>query len=204
MKLWMNSFIILLSTFFISCGDNTTTPIISDIKSIKIDNSDMNIYSTDTTEISATVKYIDGTSADATLDVTWNSDIDVIVYSNRKIWGGFENGGESNLTMSYADFNETILVNVYALTSFHISSDDITTTGEHILEAKGSFENNETNRTIIKNIVWSADNSAVITINDDIVTIDIGSGDTNVTATMFGDINSSSPIAPISVIYSVE
>ncbi len=204
MKLLTNSFIILLSTFLISCGENTTTPIITDMNSFKIDNSDMNIYSTDATNVSATVSYLDGTSADATLDVTWRSDIDVVVYNNKTIWGGVDNGGESHLTISHSDFNDSIMVNVYSLTSFQISSDNITTTGEHILEASGSFENNETNRTIVKNIVWSADNSAVITIEDDIVTIDINSGDTNVTATVFGDTNSSSPIAPKSVIYSVE
>jgi hypothetical protein len=204
MKFWTSSFLLLLSTFLISCGDNTTTPIISDIKSIKIDNSDMNIYSTDVAKVSATVSYIDGSSADATLDVKWGSDIEVLMYNNKMIWGGTKNGGQSSLTISHADFNDTISVNVYSLTSFDISSDNITTTGEHILEAKGSFENNETNRTIVKNIIWSADNSAVITIENDIVTININSGDTNVTATVFGDINSSSPIAPKSVIYSVK
>lgn len=204
MKLITSTFLISLSLFFIACEDSTTTPILTDVSDITIDSTDITIYSTDLTPVSATVTYQDGTSADGTLDVTWETDYDILEYSNGTIWGGDDNGGESPLSALHGDFNSTTTVKVIKLTSFYIST-EISTTGEHELIAKGGFEDNETNRTILKNIVWSADNDAVVSVNDDYtVTIDIQSGDTNVSATMFEDTNTSSLIAPQYMLYSID
>lgn len=205
MKLITSTFLITLGLFFIACEDSTTTPILTDVSSISIDTPDLTIYSTDAgTPIVSTVTYKDGTSADATLDITWDTDYDVLVYSNGTVWGGTDNGGESPLSALHGDFNTTTSVKVVKLTSFYIAT-EINTTGEHILLAKGNFEDNATDRDIVKNIVWSADNDAVITTDDyDVVTIDIQSGDTNVSATLFSDTNTSSPIAPQYMLYSIE
>ncbi len=205
MKSTTTSLLLILSALFISCGENTTEPIVSDIKSLSVDNQNLVIYSTDApTPVGATVTYLDDASADATTDVKWFSDFEVLIYDNGEIWGGIENGGSSTLTAKHSDFNDSIEVEVLKLTSFYISSTDINTTGEHILMAKGSFEDNASDRKIFKNIHWSADNGADITIKNNIVTIDIEDGETNVTATMFGDINYSSPIAPRSIIFTIE
>ena len=204
MKLFKSTLLTLLSLMLISCGDNTTTPIITDVKSLEIEGGDIEIYSTDSTPVVATVTYMDETTDDATLSVKWSSDFDTLVYDSGKIRGGVDNGGEDTLIAKHKDFNDSIEVKVHKLTEFHISSPDINTTGEHILQAEGSFDNNETNRSIVTNIVWSADNDAVISVEDNIVTIEIEDGDTNVTATVFGDTNTSSPIAPKNVIYSIE
>ena len=204
MKFITNTLLISLSLLFIACEDSTTTPIVSDVNSLTIDTPNLTIYSTDTpTPIMATVGYLDGTTADATTDIKWETDIDVLDYENGTIWGGVDNGGESSLTAVHNDFNDTTNVTVIKLTSFYIAS-NITTTGEHILSAKGNFENNATDRDIVKNIVWSADNSAFISISNDVVTIDINNGDTNVTATLFEDTNTSSPIAPQSIVFTIE
>ena len=200
-----NSLLILLSTFFLSCGENTTVPIIPDIKSLEILNSDMQIHSTDgPTNVYATVTYTDNSSADVTNDIKWVTDLDILHYEYKTIWGGTSNGGMTTLTASHSDLNNSINVEVISLTSFKISSTDINTTGEHILTAVGYFDNNATDsKVIVKNIVWSADNGAVITSEDDIFTIDIQNGDTNITATLFEDTNTSSPIAPQSILFSI-
>ena len=203
MKLITSTFLLSLSLFFIACEESTTTPIITDLSSLSINTTDLKIYSTDKPEdIEASVGYKDGTTAIVTRDIKWETDFDVLVYANGVIWGGTTNGGESHLTALHNDFNDTTTVEVIKLTSFYIST-EINTTGEHILNAKGSFEDNATHRDIVKNIVWSADNGALITIINDIVTVDIQSGDTNVTATLFEDINSSSQIAPQSILVNI-
>ena len=170
MKIVTSTLLIAMSTLFIACGENTTTPIVSDVNSLKIEAYSSKIYSTDTpSAISATVTYLDGTPIDATLDIKWRTDIDTLYYENGTIWGGLNNGGTSSLTAIHSDFNDSVEVEVYSLSSFYISSDEITTTGEHILSAKGNFEDNASHRDIVKNIVWSADNDAVITVEDDVV-----------------------------------
>jgi hypothetical protein len=206
MRFFTNIFLSLLATFFMACNsENTKEPIVTDIQSISIDNDKIDIYSTDApVSISGTVTYLDGTTAEATLAKWTNSDYEVMHVANNSVWGGISNGGTATLGLEFEQFNDSIEVNVHKLTSFFISSEDITTTGDFILEAKGSFDNNETNRTIVKNIIWSADNDAVISVEDDVVTITVESGDTNVTATVFNDTNTSSPIAPISKVYTVE
>ena len=204
MKLLTSSLLIALTTFFIACEDSTTTPIVSDLVSLDITTKDLTIYSTDKPfPVEAVVGYNDGTSAEATSELKWKTDFDILVYDNSLIWGGIENGGESYLAATHSDFNDTTTVKVIKLTSYHIVS-SITSTGEHTLIAKGNFEDNATDRLIVKNIVWSADNGALISVNDDVFSIEIQSGDTNVTATMFEDINYSSPIAPQSIVYSID
>jgi len=206
MKLLINTILILSAFFFISCNDkNTTTPIVTDIKSLTIDNGNISSYSTDAPiKVSATVTFMDGTTDTATLATWKNSDYEVMSYFENSVWGGRSNGGDANLSIEFDQYTDTIEVNFHKLTSFFISSDEITTTGDFILEAKGNFENGESNRTIVKNIVWTADNGADISVEDDVVTITIESGDTNVTATMFSETDSNSSISPVSIVYSVE
>jgi len=204
MKLLTSSLLIALTAFFISCEDSTTTPIVSDLVSLDIITTDLTIYSTDKYSVRADVGYNDGTSKEATSELKWKTNFDILVYDNSLIWGGLENGGESYLAATHSDFNDTTTVKIIKLTSFYISPFDFNTTGEHVLIAKGNFEDNATDRLIVKNIVWSADNGALISVNNDIYTIEIQSGDTNITATMFEDTNSSSPIAPQSIVYSID
>lgn len=198
-------FISLMMTLFLGCDtDNTEEPIVTDIGSLSIDNQDIQIYSTDAPiNISASVSLLDGNTEEANFATWSNSDYDLIYIYGNTLWAT-SNGGEATLGVEFEQFNDSADVKVYELTSFFISSEDITTTGDFVLEAKGNFEDGETNRTIVKNIVWSADNDAEITVEDDVSTITIYSGDTNVTATVFYETNTSSPIAPVSKVYSIE
>ncbi|MBU1658603.1 hypothetical protein KKG72_06065 [bacterium] len=204
MNLFKTSFLLLTAFFFIACGDNTETPITADVSSISIDQTNPTIRSTDAfINLTASAQYTDGTSADATTKVNWtNSNYNVV----SMLGGAVEavaNGGESNVSISYADFQDTQALTVHKLTSFFISSADINTTGVFPLEAKGNFDNNETNITLVKNIVWTANNGATISIADNIASITIYVGDTNITATVFKETNTSSPIAPITKTYTV-
>jgi len=217
MKLIISSFSLLIATFFISCGENTQTPVITDVASIAIDQRTPKIYSTDAaTSLTATVTYNDNTTAVATKGVTWtNSEYNVASMIGGIVNGyggvdsytntGYGNGGDSNITITHHDFTDYVTLHVVKLKDFNISNANITTTGEHQLEARGSFEDNETNRLIVKNIVWTATNDAVIVTEDDISKITINNtGDTNVTATVF-DNNGSYTHAPnpITITYTI-
>lgn len=196
MKFLQTPFLLLILLIFSSCGENTQTPITSDITSIEIEDLNVSIYSTDIVDpFNAIVNYEDGTSADITTAVDWSSsDTNVLSIYYGQITT-LSNGGESNISISYETYNDLINLNIYGLKdgTLFISS-DITTTGIHELNAQGDFINidtnitMDTNRTIEKNIIWTANNNAIITIENDIANIDIQAGDTNVTASVF-DIN---------------
>jgi len=194
----------ILTLLFISCGDNTEIPL-KDVDHVKINEPTLSMYSTDIANFTATVYYDDATSADATTAVNWvSSDDDIAAVINGEVIAGNANGGDANISITYQDLTAgPSSISITALTSFTISNADINTTGDHILEAKGDFSDGTTGKVIIKNIVWLADNGSVITVTDDIATITVIAGDTNVTATMFSDTNSSSPIAPQSIVYTV-
>jgi hypothetical protein len=201
-KIIKSIFMITPTIFFLACGDNTNTPL-KDIASVSMDDSDLSIYSTDSRTLTATVTYTDGTTAQINEPDVWtNSD-----YSSLNMYDGeiipASNAGSSIVGVSASDFSDEINVSIIGLTDFNISSADITTTGDHILEATGLFEDN-TSKVIKRNIVWSATNDATITLDEDYVaTINILSGDTNVTATVFEETNTSAALAPVSKIYSV-
>ncbi len=201
MKLIQNTIFTALSLFFISCGDNTETPI-TDIKNIVINESNITIYSTDGSNTSgsftATLNYTDGTSFNATNLVTWNSsDTTVAEVSNGELLAGNANGGDANITVNYKSIYSTAsVVNVVKLLDYNISmlGADANTTGTYILLAIGTFEDNTT-RTIVKNISWDLNNSAVVTGEGLLTKVEITStGDTNITSTLFYDVNMSKTI----------
>ena len=192
MKLITKSILIITTLFFLGCGDNTDAPLTHLVTSIEINQSNANIRSTDTvTRLGAVVNFDDNTSADITDNVYWiSSDYNVTSLLGGEIWGGKGNGGDANITIEYEYFNNTIPVHVIALdiNSTFISSPDINTTGIHPLEAKGNFENGDTNITIVTNIFWTTTNDAILTTQDYITTVEmVNTGETNVTATIFYD-----------------
>ncbi len=89
-----------MALFFISCGDNTETPL-TDISTISINEPNVTIYSTDdTTDLTATVYYMDSTTADITKEVIWDSsDIEVADISGGLLLAGSSNGGDANITI---------------------------------------------------------------------------------------------------------
>lgn len=204
MKLFTITLFTSIILLFTSCGDNSETPL-SDISYIEIDLNSTTMYSTDVANLSAIAHYTDATTEDVTRKVTWSSsNSDIAGVSNGKIIAGISNGGDVNITVNYLNLiSAPSLVSVISLTGFSITNPDINTTGEHTLEAQGSFSDGTTNKVITKNIVWDTNNSTVISVANDIATITIVAGDTNVTATMFEETNSSSPIGPQTVTYSV-
>jgi len=194
-----------LTLLLIGCQDNTETPLFEDIASLKINESNITMHSTDATkEITATVTYTDGTTADATSSILWtSSDRDILSASVGKLSPGIANGGNVTIEASYEEYSDSVTATVYKLTEYNASFPDINTTGTYLFQAYGDFENGDTNISIASNIVWSADNGAEIEVTDGVASITFVTGDTNVTATVFGDTNTSSPIGPQSKIYTI-
>ncbi len=201
-------FLTLLTTLsFMGCGENTTNPIVPDVTSIQINESNISIYSTDSTSyLSANASYTDGSTQDITNFVLWSSsNTDAATVSNNALTGGNGNGGDTQITIKYDRFSDTQPVHVHKLTSYSVLYPDVNTTGTYDgFRALGNFDNNETNRSIATHITWSADNGAVIEVKDDgNVSITFLSGDTNVTTTLFNETNTSSPIGPKSKIFTI-
>lgn len=193
----------ILAALFLGCEESTTTPAITDIESIKIENNVSTIYSTDPSqELYATVYHTDGSTGDASDSLTWqSSDTSIATLLANRVYGGTKNGGDVNITVSYEHFSDTLPLHVIKLVDFTISHAEINTTGEHPLEAIGLFEDNSS-RVIYNNISWEANNSALITTNDDITSITISAGVTELNATLFAEDNETNITK--SIIYTIE
>lgn len=201
MRTTIKSFFVILAIFLTSCGENTTT-VIPDIASIKIDDGDISLYSTDAPrQLTASVTYTDNTSAQIEDKDIWaNSDYSILGMYYGEIYAN-NNSGSSTISISSGRFDDDINVSIISLVDFNITNENITSTGEHILEATGVFED-ANSKIIAKNITWNADNDANISIDENyIATITIFSGDTNVSATVFED-DSDTNITK-SIIYSI-
>lgn len=211
--------LITLSLLLNSCGDNTTTPISKDVRTTEgmiIDTPPSPVYSTDLFIPTATVYYDDGTTDVATQNVDWKrSDTSLLYLSNELTVLPLKNDGNSTLSAGYKSFkyfenNITIdIVGIIDINGTNKTWDtqdlDQNITGTHNLVAEGNFTNGTNNYVINRNIVWTfaGDAPAIITtvLTDNIYTstIDItGTGDINITATLFADVNAS-----ISKVYTI-
>jgi len=205
MKLLYILLITALSLLFISCGENTTTSPLNDVVSLQINDTNVTMHSTDAQKtITASVTYTDGSTADATNSIAWSSsNSNVLTAALGNLTPGTDNGGNVTIEASYENYSDSTTATVYKLTDYNVSFPDINSTGTYLFQANGDFENGDTNISMVNNIVWSADNSAVIEVTDGVASITLIAGDTNVTTTVFGDTNTSSPIGPQSKVYTI-
>ncbi|MEA2099918.1 MAG: hypothetical protein U9P72_07300 [Campylobacterota bacterium] len=204
MKIARNILLYTTALFFISCGDNTTEHITSDIKELTINEKTLNpisIYSTDALKLSAKVTYEDSSSADASNSVKWSSSNYAIMTQDSFLSIPIANNGSVEITAKYRDFNDSINLNIIGLndinSSWGITSTNITTTGEFGLTAEGNFTDGVNNKPLIHNIKWySSESTDIITTNDDYsVTLTIEStGDRNITARLFENNNTDQTI----------
>ncbi len=189
-----NKFILLFSSlFFIGCGQNTDTPLTHLVSSIDINVTTLQIHSTDAAvKLGATVTFDDNTSADITNNVRWyNSDYNATSMLGGEISGGPENGGESNISIEYEHLSDSITVKVHTLdfnSTQILANSDVNATGTYIFTAYGDFDNGDTNITLVRNLYWSANNGAIITVEDGIAEIEIiNTGETNISVRFFDD-----------------
>ncbi len=179
--------LLLVALSFTACKETTTEAVVKDIQSINIVQSPLTLYSTDENSIvlTATATYTNGSVADVTENINWNSsDTSLLQMNKNTISGVYKNGGDANISINYKEFSDSLAVHVVKLSDFNITNEDLNTTGQHTLEATGYFEDT-TNKVIYKNIVWEANNSAVITTQNGIATIELQNGVTEVNATVF-------------------
>ena len=165
MTFLQNISFLLLSSFLISCGDNTTTSPIVDVASIRLDETNISIYATQNVkELSSTVTYTDNTTADVTKDTAWSgSDANVILVANGAVIAS-GNGGDANLTIDYAStFDDTTTVHVKKLESINYSDINLSdSSNAQTIYVTGNFENNDTNVTMEANILWYVESNATI------------------------------------------
>ena len=166
MKLIQTLLILLSTTFFISCGDNTTSSPIADVASISLDDTNISIHSTDLQKaLTATATYTDGTTANATADLTWSSSDSSTLSTAVGAVLAAKNGGDANLTIEYANtFNDTQNVHIKKLISIEYSDVNISDIGTaQTIYLSGTFENNETNVSIEANTRYYSDENSTIT-----------------------------------------
>jgi len=166
MKLIQTLLILLSLTFFISCGENTTSSPIADVASISIDDTNISIHSTDLQKaLTATVTYTDGTTANATADLAWSSSDNGVLLTAVGAVLAAKNGGDANLTIEYANtFDDRQNVHIKELISIEYSDVNISDIGTaQTIYLGGTFENNETNVSLQANIRYYSDANSTIT-----------------------------------------
>lgn len=183
MQYLKNLSFICLSTIIISCGDNTTLSPLKDVTSISLDDTNISIYATQAAKtLTATVTYDDGTTADASIDLLWESLDSSIFYASTASVVATSNGGDANLSIDYqSTFNDYTSVHVKKLLTINYSDLNISDIGNpQIIYVSGNYENNESNITMENNILWTVDSNATLTdVNASQMTITV---DYNVTS----------------------
>lgn len=187
--------------FILGCGENTTTPIIPEISKIVIDQAaggPMALYPTDlnnTISLTASAHYDDGTTQEVTNNVLWMTDLNATTGYNSLVtlaYGSLtpiKNGGDADIALSYKTLQveSNASIHVHKLLSINYENVTVTTGALQNIKFFGTFDNNETNRTLPRNITFYADANATVSLADDNVSIDINitSLPTTITATLF-------------------
>ena len=160
----------LLTTFFISCGDNTESSPLVEITSININQSNISLYSTDINiPLTAHATYTDATLRDVSSKVSWtSSDIYKLVTTLSKdaiLITPTINGSDLNITIDYKEtFTDTQNIHIKELISLNYSDINISDVGTpQTIYITGNFENNETNVSLLGNLFWTVDTNATIT-----------------------------------------
>lgn len=187
MKFIQTPLLLLLSTLFISCGDNTTTSPIADVASISLDEKNITIYSTDLEKtLTATATYTDGSTTNATADLAWSSSDSTILGSAVGKILAQKNGGDANLTIDYADtFEDTTSVHINKLLSIQYGDVNISNNGNpQIVSLSGTFQTvdgNETNVSIPANLTYYPDtNTTISDVNATHITLTINNNPSSI------------------------
>ncbi len=164
MKFYKNLPSLLLLSFLISCGDNTTTSPIKDITSIAINESNISVYATGSKVLTSTVYYNDGSTKNGSADMVWDNNGSSVIGTTTALIYPVMNGGDANVTIDYSSkFGDSKLVHVKKLISINYSDLNISDIGTpQVIYFNGNFENNETNVTMQRNLTWSVDSNATI------------------------------------------
>jgi hypothetical protein len=185
---------------FIGCGNgkNTTSAIVKDIKSIAINKPlvDSILSTSDGYQFQATIYYNDGSESNGTKNVAWRVDD----YDISTMYIGFvkpkANTGDINITIFYKDFSDEYRGKFHIIKATGIdilNYEDINTTGEFTLTAQATYENNLTKNIDTgnsQNITWYVDGDAsLVEIIDGKAKINFYAGETNITASLFNEIN---------------
>ena len=183
-----------------SCGENTTAPVTTDVAGMTIDTPTEPLYSTNTYSPTATSTNDDGEQKDATNNVDWKISDNTLAYiSNAITIFPLKNDGNFTLSAGYKSFEyfeNNITLDIVGITDLNstwwISSSDVNETGTYIIKAEGNYTDGTT-QTIVRNISWISSNTSVarITIDENYVTTlnVIATGDVNITAKLFNDVN---------------
>jgi len=138
----------LLSLLIIGCGDNTNIPLAGDIASITVEANATQLYATQQVQMTATAHFTHGIDdRNVTENVRWEE-------SNRSIATvdavgrvrGTEYGGNVEITGSYKQFGESVVLQVIALQSVRIDANETNLSQEQTLQlrATGTFEDGKT------------------------------------------------------------
>jgi hypothetical protein len=160
----------LLTSFLISCGDNTTSSPLTEIQSIAINEDNISIYSTDIeVPLTADVIYTDSTTAPITTNVSWNSSDTTQLYTSlgvdATLLTPLINGSDLNLSIEYkTTFKDIKPLHIKELLSLNYSELNVSDIGTpQTIYITGNFENNESNVTLLGNLFWTVDANATIT-----------------------------------------
>ncbi len=176
-----------LAAFMLGCGtESDEPPLVPEIVSISIDDTNTTslIHSLDETiQLTTTVLYSDGTSNSATYQLDWESNDTSVIAVENGLVTAVANHGTAAISASYRDKLFTTVdknVTIIPLVDINITSTsadlnitysdgnasvDINTSGSYILQANGTFEDNETVLAISRSVLWTSSNATVATID---------------------------------------
>jgi len=130
------------------CGENSNMPLAGDIVAISAEANATTFYATQQVQMTATASYTqDIADRNVTESVTWyESNDSIATVDTEGVVSGAEFGGDVEITASYKQFGDSVMLHVHALTSVEIIAADTNVSQEQTLQlsAEGTFDDNTT------------------------------------------------------------
>ncbi len=205
MKKTAISLLLTFAALLGGCGDTTETPLVKEVEDIQISETNASLYATtNKLELHAKVNYDDGSSEDVTQACGWESDdYTKLSISYGKIIpkaNGDDNGSSAFVLISahYKGLSDSTTVELVPLKQLTIVDTNDTnhsgyTDTVYTFSAIATYEDNKTlpiDENNSENIKWVVDGNAIsVVVEDGVLKVVFGTGESNITVSAFGDIN---------------
>jgi len=154
--------LLALALAFAGCGENSNVPLAGDIVAVAVEANETAFYATEQVQMTATAGYThDIPDRNVTENVTWyesNNTVATVDAVGRVSGAG--TGGDVEITGSYKQFGDSVVLHVYALETVQIIAPELNVPQEQTLQlqALGTFEDG-TELDVSDSMLWILGNA---------------------------------------------
>lgn len=160
--MYLKGTVAAMALFFAGCGENSNTPLAGDIAAVTVEANATEFYATQQVQMTAIASYTLGVpERNVTENVDWSeSNNSIATVDANGLVGGGKYGGDVEITGSYKQFGDSVILMAHALSSVEINATETNVSQEQTLHLQtlGTFDDNTT-LDVTNSMSWTLGNA---------------------------------------------